>query len=158
MKPPRRRPLPWQSAKSAADDPLAPQRIAAILRSPSYSPGDSDAEFLQRGDTRGQRLELDYLKPELLLQAAGMPFIAKPATATALRTAMIHRHEHQDVFDQAFALFWRDPFSADGVISDLPSANGSVFGVSATIFTSAWPARYSPEPSVISSVSHSTGR
>ena len=28
---------------------------------------------------------------------------------TALRTAMIHRHEHQDVFDHAFALFWRDP-------------------------------------------------
>ncbi len=28
---------------------------------------------------------------------------------TALRAAMIHRHEHQDVFDQAFALFWRDP-------------------------------------------------
>ena len=28
---------------------------------------------------------------------------------TALRAAMIHRHEHQEVFDQAFALFWRDP-------------------------------------------------
>src|ERR1700759_1831251 len=32
---------------------------------------------------------------------------------TALRTAMIHRHEHQDVFDQAFALFWRDPTAAE---------------------------------------------
>jgi len=32
---------------------------------------------------------------------------------TALRTAMIHRHEHQDVFDQAFALFWRDPSAAE---------------------------------------------
>ena len=32
---------------------------------------------------------------------------------TALRTAMIHRHEHQDVFDQAFALFWRDPAAAE---------------------------------------------
>lgn len=31
---------------------------------------------------------------------------------TALRTVMIHRHEHQDVFDQAFALFWRDPIAA----------------------------------------------
>lgn len=28
---------------------------------------------------------------------------------TALRAAMIHRHEHQEVFDHAFALFWRDP-------------------------------------------------
>ena len=28
---------------------------------------------------------------------------------TALRTTMVHRHEHAAVFDQAFALFWRDP-------------------------------------------------
>jgi uncharacterized protein with von Willebrand factor type A (vWA) domain len=28
---------------------------------------------------------------------------------TALRAVMIHRHEHEDVFEQAFALFWRDP-------------------------------------------------
>ncbi len=34
---------------------------------------------------------------------------SKTQARTALRTAMIHRHEHQDVFDQAFALFWRDP-------------------------------------------------
>jgi uncharacterized protein with von Willebrand factor type A (vWA) domain len=26
---------------------------------------------------------------------------------------MIHRHEYQDVFDQAFALFWRDPAAAE---------------------------------------------
>ena len=26
---------------------------------------------------------------------------------------MIHRHEHQDVFDQAFNLFWRDPTAAE---------------------------------------------
>ncbi len=32
---------------------------------------------------------------------------------TALRAAMIHRHEHQEVFDQAFALFWRDPSAAE---------------------------------------------
>ena len=28
---------------------------------------------------------------------------------TALRATMIHRHEHSDLFDGAFALFWRDP-------------------------------------------------
>ncbi|HEX5325182.1 MAG TPA: VWA domain-containing protein [Acetobacteraceae bacterium] len=32
---------------------------------------------------------------------------------TALRTTMIHRHEHQEVFDHAFALFWRDPTVAE---------------------------------------------
>lgn len=34
---------------------------------------------------------------------------SKTQARTALRTAMIHRHEHQEVFDQAFTLFWRDP-------------------------------------------------
>ena len=37
---------------------------------------------------------------------------SKLQARTALRTAMVHRHEHQDVFDQAFALFWRDPTAA----------------------------------------------
>ncbi len=32
---------------------------------------------------------------------------------TALRTAMVHRHEHQEVFEHAFALFWRDPTVAE---------------------------------------------
>jgi len=32
---------------------------------------------------------------------------------TALRSAMIHRHDQQEVFDQAFALFWRDPSAAE---------------------------------------------
>ncbi len=28
---------------------------------------------------------------------------------TALRTTMVHRHEHEDLFEQAFTQFWRDP-------------------------------------------------
>src|SRR5580765_274371 len=70
--PPRRAPLPWQSAKPAVDDPGAPERVAAILRSPSYIPGGEDPAFLRREDQRGERLLMDYLKPELLLQAAGI--------------------------------------------------------------------------------------
>jgi uncharacterized protein with von Willebrand factor type A (vWA) domain len=31
---------------------------------------------------------------------------------TALRSVMVHRREHQEVFDQAFALFWRNPAAA----------------------------------------------
>src|SRR5580700_4527981 len=38
---------------------------------------------------------------------------SKIQARAALRTAMVHRHEHQDVFDQAFALFWRDPSAAE---------------------------------------------
>jgi len=30
---------------------------------------------------------------------------------------MIHRHEHQDVFDQAFNLFWRDPTAAEQAVA-----------------------------------------
>jgi uncharacterized protein len=33
----------------------------------------------------------------------------RPQVRAALRAAMIHRHEHQDVFDHGFDLFWRDP-------------------------------------------------
>lgn len=37
----------------------------------------------------------------------------------ALRAVMVHRHEHRDLFDQAFALFWRDPEAdaADAAVS-----------------------------------------
>ena len=31
---------------------------------------------------------------------------------TALRTTMVHRHEHEDLFEQAFRMFWRDPTGA----------------------------------------------
>jgi hypothetical protein len=72
MKPPRREPLPWQSPKPSADDPEAPARVAAITANASYLPGDADTAFLQRKELRGERLQLDYLKPELSLQAAGI--------------------------------------------------------------------------------------
>jgi uncharacterized protein (TIGR00730 family) len=72
MKPPRREPLPWQTLKAPADDPQAPVRVAAITANPSYLPGDADPAFLQREELRAERLQLDYLKPELSLQAAGI--------------------------------------------------------------------------------------
>ena len=36
---------------------------------------------------------------------------------TALRAAMIHRHEHAEVFDQAFSLFWRDPTATEQAVA-----------------------------------------
>ncbi|HYZ64487.1 MAG TPA: VWA domain-containing protein, partial [Acetobacteraceae bacterium] len=64
-----------------------------------------------------------------LLRRAGLPIGAGEAVAgaralamvdigdrqqaqAALRAVMVHRREHQEVFDQAFALFWRDPTAA----------------------------------------------
>jgi len=47
-------------------------------------------------------------------QALGLIDLGSKAEArTTLRTTMIHRHEHAEVFDQAFALFWRDPTAAE---------------------------------------------
>lgn len=65
----RREPLPWQSLKPAEDDPDARARVQAIVSSPSYRPADEDIEFLGRDDTRGVRLQLDYSKAEMQLQA-----------------------------------------------------------------------------------------
>src|SRR6202012_6292031 len=38
---------------------------------------------------------------------------SRTQTRTALRAAMVHRHDQQEVLDQAFALFWRDPSAAE---------------------------------------------
>jgi hypothetical protein len=64
----RKAPLPEQQAKPADEDPDAPRRIATLLANPSYKEGDQDIDFLNRGDTRGVRLQLDYLYAEFLLQ------------------------------------------------------------------------------------------
>jgi uncharacterized protein (TIGR00730 family) len=68
----RRQPLPWHQPKAAEEDPDAPQRVRAILDSPSYRQADQDVDFLRRDDTRGLRLQLDYLKAESLLEQHGI--------------------------------------------------------------------------------------
>jgi len=68
----RREPLPWHEPKPAQDDPQAPQRLKAILESSSYREADRDVDFLQHDDTRGLRLQLDYLKAESLLEQHGI--------------------------------------------------------------------------------------
>lgn len=68
----RREPLPWYQPKPAEDDPDAPRRVQAILESPGYRQGDQDVDFLNRGETRGLRLQVDYFKPELLLEEHGI--------------------------------------------------------------------------------------
>ena len=60
--------MPWHVPKPVEEDPDAPERIEAILRSPSYRQADEDVDFLNRNDVRGLRLQLDYFKPELFLE------------------------------------------------------------------------------------------
>ena len=64
----RREPLPWHRPKSLDEDPQALQRVSAIMSSPSYRCADDDPSFLATDGMRGVRLQVDYLKPELLLE------------------------------------------------------------------------------------------
>jgi uncharacterized protein (TIGR00730 family) len=63
----RREALPWQQPKAIEEDPEAMGRVQAILKNPSHRPADTDTAFLAKDDLRGVRLQIDYLKPELLL-------------------------------------------------------------------------------------------
>jgi uncharacterized protein (TIGR00730 family) len=68
----RQEALPWQQPKATEEDPEALRRVQAILNSPSYRRADNDVEFLARDGVRGVRLQIDYLKPELLLEEHGI--------------------------------------------------------------------------------------
>jgi uncharacterized protein (TIGR00730 family) len=68
----RREPLPEERPKLVHEDPEAAQRVASLLASPAYREADSDLDFLNSTDARGPRLELDYLKAELLLRQHGI--------------------------------------------------------------------------------------
>jgi uncharacterized protein (TIGR00730 family) len=61
----RHDPLPWQQPKATEEDPETLQRVQAILNNPSYRRADNDIDFLAQD---GVRLQIDYLKPELLLE------------------------------------------------------------------------------------------
>jgi hypothetical protein len=64
----RDEPLPSQSPKSQVEDPDAPARIAAIMKSPGYRLAEQDLGFLDSDAMRGVRLQLEYDKPELLFE------------------------------------------------------------------------------------------
>ena len=68
----RREPLPWQQPKPIEEDSEALGRIQAIMSAPSYRLADEDTDFLARDDVRGVRLQMDYLKAELLLAEHGI--------------------------------------------------------------------------------------
>lgn len=66
------RALPWQTPKEPADDGEAPARVAALIASAAYLQADEDVAFLNSAETRGPRLQLDYLKTELGLREHGI--------------------------------------------------------------------------------------
>jgi uncharacterized protein (TIGR00730 family) len=64
---PRREPLPWSRPKDVEDDPEARERLRAIMESPSYVRADLDTDFLARDEMRAVRLQLEYYKPDHLM-------------------------------------------------------------------------------------------
>ena len=68
----RRQPLPSSAPKPPEEDPNAPERVRRIMASVSYRRADCDLEFLQRDELRSTRLQLEFLKPELILLEHGV--------------------------------------------------------------------------------------
>jgi len=68
----RREKLPFEHPKPALEDPDAPKRMRILLKSPNFRPADQDPDFLSEDAARGVRLQVDYLKTELLLQQYGI--------------------------------------------------------------------------------------
>ncbi|WP_187648489.1 TIGR00730 family Rossman fold protein [Nitrosophilus labii] len=64
--------FPWQTPKPSEEDPKSLELVNKIMNSPSYKLSIEDIEFLKSDDTRGLRLQLDYLKPELAMKKYGI--------------------------------------------------------------------------------------
>ncbi|MFZ1747268.1 MAG: LOG family protein [Nitrospirales bacterium] len=95
----RQEKLPWQTPKPPEEDVEAQARIEALLRSESYRQADEDIDFLGQDASRGVRLQLDYSKPQLLLNQHGVHHtivvfgstrIMEPAAA-ARKVDLLHR-------------------------------------------------------------------
>ncbi len=106
----RREPLPWHRPKSSREDAEAPRNLERILQSESYRRADEDRDFLRSDDTRGVRLQIDYLKPQIQLDRHGIEHtivvfggtrILEPAAAAheveRLRQAIRERPQERDL-------------------------------------------------------------
>ena len=68
----KERKLPWQQPKPKEEEPKIDELLNRIFNSPSYKLAIEDVDFLMSDETRGVRLELDYLKPELIMKKYGI--------------------------------------------------------------------------------------
>lgn len=64
--------LPGALPKADTEDPGASALVRAITDSPAYLQADKDVDFLDCDETRGIRLQLDYLKAETLFRHHGI--------------------------------------------------------------------------------------
>jgi len=49
------------------EDPDAPERVRRVMENPSFRRADQDVDLLKRDELRPTRLQLEFLKPELIL-------------------------------------------------------------------------------------------
>ena len=70
--PERKQPLPLSAPKPREEDPDAPERIRRIMENPSYRRADQDLDLLKRDELRPTRLQLEFLKPELIFEEFGI--------------------------------------------------------------------------------------
>ncbi|GAC17312.1 LOG family protein [Paraglaciecola arctica] len=68
----RKEALPWQKPKPVSEDPKIANKLETILDNSSYVPAIEDIDFLQGPNARGIRLQLDYLKPQIILNKHGI--------------------------------------------------------------------------------------
>jgi hypothetical protein len=68
----RKTALPWKAPKPDVEDSRASALVRNILDSREYRPADEDTDFLRLDATRGVRLQIDYQKPENLLNEHGI--------------------------------------------------------------------------------------
>jgi uncharacterized protein with von Willebrand factor type A (vWA) domain len=97
-----------------ADDPCYPDRLMQTPPNPMTTAGRLSANLMHFARLL-RRTGLPVGPAEMLAAQQAITLVdlgSRPQGRTALGAAMIHRHEHADLFEQAFALFWRDPEAA----------------------------------------------
>ena len=70
--PQRRQPLPSSLPKPPEEDPDAEERVRQIMDHPSFRRADQDLDLLKRDELRPTRLQLEFLKPEMILEEHGV--------------------------------------------------------------------------------------
>jgi uncharacterized protein (TIGR00730 family) len=68
----RKEALPWQKPKPLSEDPAIENKLESILDSSCHVPAIEDLDFLKGPNARGIRLQLDYLKPQVLFNKHGI--------------------------------------------------------------------------------------
>jgi len=105
----RDQPLPWQHRKSPNEDPESYERREKIIKNPGYRLAEEDRGFLRWHETLGVRLQLDYLKAELLLQQNGI----KHTIVVFGSTRIVEKKEALRQLDTARRALETDPGSAE---------------------------------------------